>query len=328
MANKEDILVKSAVITGFLGKTNDRFRSYGAERELDEKFALLAGIDMIDGVEVVYPYEVPSAEDLKKLLKKHSLHIAAINANVKSEPDFLLGGLSSEKSEIRKKAVKIICDAKDYAEATGANKVQCCPLGDGYEFSFQQEYLRAWNFMMEGIAEAGSYKPEIPLFIEYKPNEIRGKCYIDSAAKILYMLEKIKNENIGVTLDFGHSMYGKENPAEALSLIAGSGFPYYIHINDNDGTWDWDYMVASKHFLEYIEFIYYLQEFEYNDYLTSDTSPTRMDPKETFEANARWTNKIWKIVKECDRAKLKKLMRAGDYMQVWKFVENQFLLRK
>ncbi len=320
-------VVKSAVITGFLGKTTDRFRSYNAQRTLEEKFALLSTIDQIDGVEVVYPYEVPSSEELRTLLQKYKLNVAAINVNIKNEPEFLLGSLTSEDPAIRRKAVSMICEAKDYAQQVGANKVQCCPLGDGYEFSFQQDYKRAYSYLLEGIAEAGAYKPEMPLFIEYKPSEVRGKCYIDSASKVLYLLEKIGNKQIGTTLDFGHSMYGKENPAEALSLIASSGFPYYVHINDNDGAWDWDYMVASKHLLEYIEFIYYLQEYGYDDYLTSDTSPTRMDPRETFAANARWTNKIWNLVASCDRDELKRLMHAGNYINTWKFIEERFLLR-
>ena len=322
MAEKQK--VKSAVITGFLGQTKDRFRSYNSERDLAGKFAILSEIDQIDGVEVVYPYEVPAAGELLELLEKYNLSIAAINVNVKSEPEFINGGLTSEDPVIRAKAVQMIKDAKDYAEAVGADKVQCCPLGDGYEFSFQCNYTRMWNYLVEGFKEAGAYKPEIPLFIEYKPNEVRGKCFIDSAAKVLYLLEQIKNPHIGVTLDFGHSMYGKENPAEALSLIANSGYPYYIHINDNDATWDWDYMVASKHFLEYVEFIYYIQEFGYTDYLTSDTSPTRLDIKETFAANARWTNNIWNLLLSIDRKELAGLMAAGDYIQVWKFLEKAF----
>ena len=45
---------------------------------------------------------------------------------------------------------------------------------------------------------------------------------------------------MGITLDFGHSIYGNENPAEAASLIAESDFELYIHINDNDARWDWE----------------------------------------------------------------------------------------
>ncbi len=320
--------VKSAVITGFLGKTQDRFRSYNSEKSLAEKFSVLAEIDQIDGVEVVHPYEVPEASVLIDLLGKYKLSIAAINVNVKSEPEFFDGGLTSEDPAVRKKAVSMIQEAKDYAEAVGADKVQCCPLGDGYEFSFQSDYRRTWSYLKEGFSEAGAYKPEIPLFIEYKPNEVRGKCFLDSAAKTICLLEQIKNPSIGVTLDFGHSIYGKENPAEALSLLAGSGFPYYIHINDNDGSWDWDYMVGTKHFLEYVEFIYYLQEFGYCDYLTSDTSPCRLDIKATFAANARWTNTIWNMLLELDREELSALMVKRDYMKIWEFLEKNVFFRR
>ncbi|MCK4785758.1 MAG: TIM barrel protein [Desulfobacteraceae bacterium] len=96
-------------------------------------------------------------------------------------------------------------------------------------------------------------KPEIPLFIEYKPSETRGRCFVDLTAKTLCLLNDIQCKNMGITLDFGHSMYGNENPAEALVLLAESPYLYYIHINDNDGKWDWDYFCGTKHFLEYFE---------------------------------------------------------------------------
>jgi xylose isomerase len=278
-------------------------------------------------VELVYPYEVPEAAELLSLMKGKGLQIAAINVNVKSEPEFLMGGITSNNPEIRKKAIRFIKEAKDYALAVGADKVQCCPLGDGYEFNFQENYARAWSLMTDAFAEAAAYKPEMPLYVEYKPSEVRGRCFLDSAAKSLYMLEKIGNPNLGITLDFGHSLYGGETPAEALCLIAESGFPYYIHINDNDRKWDWDFMAGSHNFLAYAEFLYYLQKYGYTGYLTSDTSPQRLDIKETFEANARWTNKLWNLVKGFDRKDMERLMNAEDFMGMWKFLENNLFFR-
>ncbi len=131
---------------------------------------------------------------------------------------------------------------------------------------------------------------------------------------------------MGVTLDFGHSMYGNENPSEVVSMLAESRFPYYIHINDNDGRWDWDYMVGTKHFLDYVEFLFYLQEYHYEDYLTSDTSPTRWNIKETFEANARMTNKIWDRLNSLNRQELKRLISGGDYLKTWGFIEKEIFL--
>jgi xylose isomerase len=147
---------------------------------------------------------------------------------------------------------------------------------------------------------------------------------VDSAAKTLCLLNDIQNKNIGVTLDFGHSMYGNENPAEALVLLAESPYKYYIHVNDNDGKWDWDYFCGTKHFLEYVEFLYFLKKYDYNDYLTSDTSPTRWDIRGTFEANSRMTNNIWQRLDEIDTNELNRLMQQNDYLPVWRFIEKNF----
>jgi sugar phosphate isomerase/epimerase len=318
-----DSRVKSAIITGFLGKTKDRFHEYNRQIDLDQKFAIIAAMPDTDGVEVVYPYEVPSADELKGLLSKHSLSIAAINVNVKAEPEFRNGGLTSTDAGVRAKAVGFIKEAKDYAAAAGADKVTCCPLGDGYEFNFQCDYRQMWRYLIDTFGEAAGYRPEIPLFIEYKPSETRGRCFVDTSSKALCLLNDIQAENLGITLDFGHSTYGNENPAEALSLLAESGKPYYIHINDNDGRWDWDYMVGTKHFLDYVEFLFYLKKFGYEDYLTSDTSPTRWDIKGVFEMNARVTNKIWALLERIDLRKLERLVGGGDYLETWKFIETE-----
>ena len=81
--------------------------------------------------------------------------------------------------------------------------------------------------------------------------------------------------------------------------------------------------MGSKHFLTYVEFLYYLQEYSYSDYLTSDTSPTRWDIRATFEANTRLTNKIWKKLESLDRGKLKLLIEGEDYLETWRFIEEE-----
>ena len=227
-------MLKMGIITGFLSKTKDRFHEYNEPLDLEGKFELMTRIEGYDGVELVYPYEVNDPETTKELLRKYGLNIAAVNVNVKAEPEFRNGGLTSHDKGVRAKAVRFIKEAKDFAAAAGADKVTCCPLGDGYEFSFQYDYAQTWTYLVETFGEAGGYKQEIPLYIEYKPSETRGRCFIDSAAKTLCLLNDIQNRDIGVTLDFGHSIYGNEHPAEALALLAKGPYKYYIHINDND----------------------------------------------------------------------------------------------
>jgi len=318
-----DYPVKQAVISSFLSKTKDRFHEYNEEKNLEERFKMVSEIEGMDGMELVFPYEVNNSNELKTLTSKYKINIAAINVNVKAEPEFKNGGLTSNKKEVRAKAVQFIKNAKDFAKEVGANKVTCCPLGDGYEFSFNCNYAQSWKYLIDTFGESANYLPEIPLFIEYKPAETRGRCFINTAAKTLCLLNEIGNKQMGVTIDFGHSvMFGNENPAEALTLVAESPFPFYIHINDNNGQWDWDYFAGTKHFLEYVEFLYYLQEYNYNDYITSDTSPTRWDIKGTFEASARITNKLCKLLSNLNKKEFNKLISGDDYLKTWKFIER------
>jgi xylose isomerase len=315
-------MLNLAIITSFLSKTKDRFHEYNEPLDLDGKFKLLSEIEGYSGVEIVHPYEVNDAKETKAALAKYNLAVAAVNVNVKAEPEFRNGGLTSLEQEVREKAVQFIKNAKDFAADIGADKVTCCPLGDGYEFSFQNDYAVAWKHLIETFSEAGDYRKEIPLYIEYKPSETRGRCFVDTAAKALCLLNDIKINDMGVTLDFGHSMYGNENPAEAVSHLEASPFKYYIHINDNDGKWDWDYFTGTKHYLDYVEFLYYLKKYNYTDYFTSDTSPTRWDIKGTFEVNSRLTTKIWKLFDQIDSDHLETLMTGGDYIKTWKFIEE------
>lgn len=318
-------MLKLAIITGFLSQTKDRFHEYNTPLSVDEKFRLLSEIPGYNGVEIVYPYEVNEVRATRELLNKYDLQVAAVNVNVKAEPEFRNGGLTSLDPAIRQKAVSFIKQSKDFAAEIGADKVTCCPLGDGYEFAFQYDYATSWKNLIDTFSEAGDYRREIPLFIEYKPSETRGRCFLDTAAKTLCLLNDMQIKEMGVTLDFGHSMYGNENPAEAVALLEASPYNYYIHINDNDGRWDWDYFCGTKHFIDYVEFLYYLKKYQYSDFFTSDTSPTRWDIRGTFEANSRMTQKIWNLFEAVDTARLESLMAGGDYLETWKFIESNFL---
>ena len=319
-----DYPIKSSVITNFLSQTTDRFHVYNEKKTLEERFQMASAIEGMSGVEVVYPYEVPDAAALKaaagqvpprgvggQLQRQERAGVPQRRAHVQRPLGPRQGGALYQGIQRLR------------GQRSGPTRSPAAPSADGYEFSFGCNYRTAWKRLVETFGEAAAHRPEIPLFVEYKPSETRGRCFVDNAAKTLCLLNDIGNARMGVTLDFGHSMYGHENPAEALSLLAASRFPYYIHINDNDARWDWDFMVGTKHLLDYIEFLYYLQEFGYKDFITSDTSPTRWDIKGTFAQNVRLTNKLWSLLAGLNRKELARLVERGDYIETWKFIEKE-----
>ncbi len=314
--------MKQAIISAFLGKLRDRFCEYQEPQTIAQKLETMARIPGVAGAEVVYPYEVePSPEAMKALLVKNGLEVSAVNVNIKGDPAFIYGSLTSPDAAIRRKAIEIIKSGKDYANAIGVDRVTCCPLSDGYDYSFHTHYVRAWERMVDAVREAAAYRPEITLFMEYKPSETRVHCTLDSAAKALLLCDAAGQPNVGVTIDFGHSVYGGETPAEALAHCAMSGHPYYIHINDNNGKWDWDLMAGTCNLWQYVEFLFYLKELGYDGWITSDTSPVRQDAFETFAFNVRFTERIWSWLDRIDRDAIRGHLEQHEFLPVMKSFE-------
>ena len=316
--------MRHAIITAFLGKLRDRFCEYHDNRSLVEKLELMASIPGVSGAEIVYPGEVDTVPVMKQALARLGLNISAINVNIKGDPAFLGGALSSADPKVRAKAIEFIKGAKDLAADMGADKVTCAPLNDGYDYCFQTDYIRAWDRMVNVVREAAAYRPEVPLFLEYKPSEPRVHCFLDSTAKTLLFFDAVGDDRLGMTLDIGHAIYGGESPAEALAQVAMSGHPYYIHINDNNGKWDWDLMAGTYNLFGYIEFLYYLKELEYEGWITSDTSPVRQDAFETFAFNVRFTNQIWQWLDVIDRGFVREMLQKHDFMSILKYIEPYF----
>jgi xylose isomerase len=314
--------MKHAIISAFLGKLRDRFCEYQEPLTVIEKLDRVAQIPGVAGVELVHPYEVDTVEVMRRELDRRNLQVAAINVNIKMDPAFHNGSLSSPDPAVRQKACDMIKRAKDYAKAIGADRVTCCPLSDGYDYPFQTHYVKAWERMVEVVREAAAYLPEITLLLEYKPSETRVHCLLDSSAKTLAFLNAVGLKDLGVTIDIGHSIYGGESPAEALAHVAMSGHPYYVHINDNNGKWDWDLMAGTCNLWLYVEFLFYLKELGYDGWITSDTSPVRQDPIETYAFNVRFTNRIWNWLDRVDREMIRRHLERHEFLPIMKSFES------
>ena len=315
--------MKQSIITAFLGKTQDRFSEYQQPTDLKQRLGLVKQIPGVTGVEIVYPYETGDPVETAKLMKEMNLEFAAVNANIKKETQWVPGALSRPDPQLRKGAVRIIQQAKDYAATVGAPLVTCCPLSDGYDNLFQVDYPKAWRYMIESIAEAADYRPEIPLFIEYKINETRVHCQLDTCAKTIVLLKEVQNKATGVTIDFGHSLLAQENPAQVLGLCEESGIDYYLHTNDNDWNFDWDLTGGSRNFLHTVEFLFYAREFGYDKYFTADASPRIFDMIGFFTEHAAMNKAIWDLVGNLDRAKYREMMQQEKHMELLKLVRQQ-----
>ena len=317
--------IKQAIITGFMGKLKDRFCEYHETRTPKEKIAAVASVKGAKGVEIVYPYECEDLDGIKKTLKNHNLGVAAVNVNIKGEPEFIKGSSSVNSKKLRDKAIQFLCGGMDAAVKLGADKVTCCPLSDGYDYLFQADYQKAWKNMVSTFKEASQHRKDVGLFLEYKGSETRVNCYLDTAAKTICMIHDINEPNLGVTIDVGHALMAGETVAESVCLSQSKGIPYYIHINDNNRKWDWDLIPGTRNLWDYLELFYYLKKLNYQGWVTSDMSPVRLDPIKAFERTIATTEKVIKIVNRLDSRKLQLMIDQEKTIETLQWLEEQVL---
>ena len=84
-------------------------------------------------------------------------------------------------------------------------------------------------------------------------------------------------DNVGILLDFGHSLYGGESPAEAAKLALSRDRLFAIDVNDNFRGWDDDMVVGSVHLLETFEFFHALHTAGWEGVWQLDQFPFRED---------------------------------------------------
>jgi xylose isomerase len=313
--------MKQAIICPFLGKLRDRFCEYGEDLAVVEKLERIAGIEGVEGVEMVYPHELQDLAAVEVALRRLGLTVSAVNVNVKSDPGFERGSLTSPDANLRTKALSYLRSAKDAAAQLGAERITCCPLSDGYDYPFHVHYASAWERMVEVVRAAAAYRPEITLHLEYKPFETRVHNLLASAAKTILLCHAAGGEGLGVTIDIGHSTFGGEPPAESLVQVAAAGLPVYVHTNDNNGKLDWDLIAGACNVWEFAEFLFYLKETDYNGWITADVAPFRQDAIEIFALNVRFTEQIWKWLDEIDRDVVRDCLHRHDFLTIRKMME-------
>lgn len=249
---------------------------------MDGKFEIAASITGVQGVEVVYPTEFESAEDITALCTAHRLSVSSVNLNVKADPLFRCGAFTHHDASVRKLAVERLVKAMEVARRVGSQLVTCAPLNDGWDYPMEANHICQWEWLVQGIREAASSADDIKLSIEYKRSEPRARVIVDTAAKALLLAQEVGLDNVGVTMDTGHALYAGETPAEAAALLGRAGRLFLVHVNDNYRNWDWDLVPGTVNPWDLVELFLYLDQVGYKGWLVADVFPARLKPTEAF----------------------------------------------
>jgi len=314
--------MKYSLITGFLGELRDRFTSYQPSRDIIEKFRLASNIKNLTGLELIYPQDFNDLELVKKLLSDYNFEVSAINLNIKGESKWRYGAFTAVNEETRKEAIEYLKRSMEIAEELGANIVTVCPLNDGSDYPFEIDYRSAWENTVSCIRECADFKPTVKISIEYKTCEPRMHVLVRDAGRAALLAKVIDRDNVGVTLDVGHSFEAGEIPAESVDILASVDKLFYVHINDNFRNWDWDMIPGTVNTLEMVEFIYVLKSVGYDSWLTIDVYPWRFDPVKVFSETIEWMEHCRKISEKIDAKTLKDLQETADAIEVLRYIRS------
>jgi xylose isomerase len=297
-----------ATITGFFGQLKDRFKFYHETKILEEKLSLISQVEGNQGVELIYPYDFKDKYQTKTQLEKNRLIGAAVNVDIKGEMVWNQRSLTALSAETRKKAFDYIAQGAEMSRFLGANLVTVCPLQDGYDYHFEVNYERSWQYLIDGLKEVAQSYPDVKISIEYKFQEPLSHYLVGTAFNALYVCLKANVPNLGVTLDFGHALQAGENPAETMTILARENKQFHVHINDNDGKWDWDLISGSRNLMSYLEFLYIMKKIDYRGWIALDVTPRHRNPIEIFSTSIYITKKLAKLAERLDEFPLQESM--------------------
>ena len=282
----------------------------GDIRDIVRRAASVAGLDAIV---FNYPehFVKSSLAELRAAVADTRLTVRGVNLRY-PEPQFANGAFTNPDPALRQAAIQLTCDAVDACRSLGARHVMIWLGNDGYDYPFQMDYARAWDWEVAGIQAVADYAPDMRISIEYKPAEPRRFSLLQDVGTTLLAVKECSRPNVGVALDFCHLLMAKENPATVAALCIRQGLLYGLHLNDGYGALDDGLMVGSVNLMQTVEIIYHVYKSTYDDIVYFDTFPVREDPVQECAANIRRIEQIVAVVARMEQHGVTAAMASQD----------------
>ena len=314
------------------GATADRYvlGGYKPAVPISDMIKAAATVPDLEGVELVENWHInqENADAVLAELAAAGLKLSLLIPDLWTQAKWGKGSLASSDPSIRREAVQTVKRAMDIAAMTGTNIVDVWLGQDGYDYCFQANFIKAWEWMVEGLAECAAHNPEVIIGMEYKIKEPRTHCFINSLDRQLLLFDKVGAKNLGVILDVGHALEGYENMAEAVAICKLFGDRLvYLHLNDNYREWDDDMAVGSVHIIEYLELLYWLERTGYHGWYSLDIFPYRDDGVGMATESIKWLKDLRRVIFHIGLDRIAEVIDSGDAVRASRIIrEGMFSL--
>ncbi len=255
----------------------------------------------LDAADLNFPdhFERHTPAELGRLLADQGMALNGLAMRYYTEAGFKLGAFTHPDRAVRQAAIDLTKRGIDACAEMGGRLMTLWMGQDGYDYSFQIDYARAWDDTIAAMAGVADHNRSVDIAIEYKPDEPRAFALMPDMATTLLALRDINRANTGVTLDFAHVLYAGEMPAYAAALAARHSRILGVHLNDGYGKRDDGLMAGTVHPVQTVELFVALEHAGYDGVIYFDTFPDLggMDPVAEARANIRLTDRLRTIAR-------------------------------
>jgi xylose isomerase len=260
---------------------------------------MIRGAGQVGGLaaaDLNYPdhFAAHDAGQLTRLLDEQGMRLNGLAMRYYTEEAFRLGAFTHPDPAVRRAAIDLTKRGIDACAAMGGSQMTLWMGQDGFDYSFQGDYVRMWDDTIAALAEVADHNPAIDIAVEYKPNEPRAHALMPDMATTLLALDEVGRPNTGVTLDFAHMLYAGEMPAKAATLAARRSRILGLHLNDSYGKRDDGLIAGSVHPVQTVELLVALRRANYGGIIYFDTFPDHsgLNPVDEARANIRQTDRL------------------------------------
>jgi len=152
------------------------------------------------------------------------------------------GALSHPQKAKRDEALKAIAWTADLAQELNSPLLGLWP---GADRPFPGRVRQSWDLLVESLAAVAGLAAGrgLKVALEYKPDAL-----LANVEAVLRLLDTVGSPNLGLLLDTGHVIYGREEMA--LTAEKAGEKLFYVHLDDNPGDWDRDWPPGRVHNFE------------------------------------------------------------------------------
>ena len=207
-------------------------------------------------IEFNYPQQIVGNDErnLRSIVQEHGLRVSGYAMRYPTD-EFSVGIFSNPSAAVRRRAFELTTNGVESMLRMGGEMMTLWLATDGFEYPSQMDYQFAVDLIVASIKKIAGAYPNVRFSIEYKPRNPRAISAVSNMGTALYLVRQIAMLNVGVTLDFSHSLCAGEHPPYQAFLALREKCLFGVHLNDCYGMEDDGLMVGSIHSAITQEFI-------------------------------------------------------------------------